>query len=63
VINDIQLIDWSEEEVEADVLRILRAGMQGGQFMFGTILMPFGIPEKNIHAMIAAAFKHGRYDN
>jgi uroporphyrinogen decarboxylase len=61
VINDIQLIDWSEDEIQVDVQRILKAGMAGGKFMFGTILMPFGIPEKNIRAMLAAAFRYGRY--
>ena len=60
VINDIQLIDWSEEKIQADVQRILQDGMPGGKFMFGTILMPFDIPTRNIHAMLKAAFHYGQ---
>lgn len=59
VINDIQLVGWSEARVEAEVERIIAAGKPGGKFLFGTLLMPCGIPERNIVAMLRAAYKFG----
>lgn len=60
-INDIRLIDWSPEEVESEVEKIMRAGKQAGGFIFGTLLMPFKIPEANIRAMVEAAIRHGSH--
>lgn len=60
-INDIRLIDWSPQEIDEEVERIMRAGKQGGGFIFGTLMMPFRIPEENIRALVAAAIKHGSY--
>jgi uroporphyrinogen decarboxylase len=34
--------------------------MPGGHFMFGTVLMPYAIPEANVRAMLEAAFELGR---
>jgi uroporphyrinogen decarboxylase len=62
VINDIQLIDCSAEEVTLEVKTIIEAGMPGGKFLFGTGLMPHGIPEKNIRAMLEAACQFGSYE-
>ncbi|MBF0171052.1 MAG: uroporphyrinogen decarboxylase family protein [Nitrospinae bacterium] len=59
VINDIELIDWTPEEVRAEVKRMLAAGMPGGKFFFGTGVMPFAIPEANIRAMVEAAKEFG----
>jgi uroporphyrinogen-III decarboxylase len=59
-INDIRLIDWNEGEVKDEVRRLIAAGAPGGRFLFGTIVMPVGIPEPNIHAMLDAAFEYGR---
>lgn len=61
VINDIRLIDWSEQEVRTEVKRIIDAGMAGGKFGFGTLVMPYKIPERNIRAMLEAAYEFGRY--
>lgn len=61
VINDILLIDWTEQEVRAEVKRIIEAGMAGGKFGFGTLVMPYKIPERNIRAMLDAAYEFGRY--
>jgi uroporphyrinogen decarboxylase len=61
VINDIRLIDWTEQEVRSEVKRIIEAGMPGGQFAFGTLVMPYKIPERNIWAMLEAAYEFGRY--
>jgi uroporphyrinogen-III decarboxylase len=61
VINDILLIDWTEDEVRNEVKRIITAGMTGGKFGFGTLVMPYKIPERNIRAMLAAAYEYGRY--
>jgi uroporphyrinogen decarboxylase len=61
VINDIRLIDWTEDEVRAEVKRIISAGMAGGKFAFGTLVMPYKIPERNIWAMLEAAYEFGRY--
>ena len=60
VINDIRLIDWSVDEVRAEVRRIVAAGRAGGRFLFGTGVMPCGIPEANIRAMIETAFECGQ---
>ena len=60
-INDIGLLRWSEEEVKAEVRRIMSAGAPGGGFLFGTLLMPCGIPEDSIRTMLDAAYRHGRY--
>jgi uroporphyrinogen decarboxylase len=62
VINDIRLIDWSEEEVRAEVRRMIEAGKPGGRFLFGTLVMPFGIPERNIRAMLDAAYQFGSWE-
>jgi uroporphyrinogen-III decarboxylase len=61
VINDIRLISWTPEQIRAEVRRIVAAGKPGGQFLFGTGVMPYGIPEANIRVMLDAAFEHGRY--
>ncbi|MBF0550497.1 MAG: uroporphyrinogen decarboxylase family protein [Deltaproteobacteria bacterium] len=60
VINDIPLIDWSEEEIRNEVKRIIDAGMPGGKFSFGTSLMPCNIPEEKIRTMLSAAYEFGR---
>jgi uroporphyrinogen decarboxylase len=62
VINDILLIDWTPDQVRAEVRRIIEAGKPGGKFLFGTLVMPYDIPEANIRAMLAAAYEHGRYE-
>jgi len=61
VINDIKLIDWSEEQVKAEVKRIIDAGKPGGKFLFGTLVMPLAIPEKNIRALLEAAYDYGSW--
>lgn len=64
VINDIRLIDWTPEEVRAEVKRILHSGLRvGKKLFFGTVVMPYGIPEANIHAMIDAAHEFGTLDS
>ncbi len=59
VINDIPLIDWEEKEIRAEVKRIMDIGMVGGKFAFGTLGMPYNIPERNIWALINAAYEYG----
>ena len=61
IINDIKLLSWSKTEVEHDVQRIINEGKEGGGFIFGTLVMPFNIPEENIFAMVNAAKKYGSY--
>ncbi len=63
VINDIKLIDWSKDEIRNEVKRMLDAGMPGGKFFFGTLVMPYSIPEENIQAMLEAAYEFGSYKN
>jgi len=64
VINDIRLIDWTPAEVRAEVKRIVQGGLRvGHKFFFGTVVMPYGIPEENIMAMIAAAKEFGRLES
>ncbi len=59
VINDIQLISWTRQEIRQEVKRILDVGMPGGRFLFGTGVMPLMIPEASIRAMLEAAFEYG----
>ena len=60
VINDIRLVDWTDEEIVTDVRRLLSAGMPGGRFGFGTLVMPLAIPEAHIRTMLRAAYELGR---
>jgi len=62
-INDIKLVSWSPEEIDLEVKRIMNAGAPGGGFIFGTLLMPYLIPEENIKAMLTAAYKYGKYSS
>lgn len=59
VINDIKLIDWTREEIVAEVKRVIDAGAPGGKFLFGTGVMPYAIPEENIRSMLEAAYRFG----
>lgn len=60
IINDIMLRTWTREEIRAEVKRIIEAGMPGGHFLFGTLVMPCSIPEESICTMLDAAYEHGR---
>lgn len=60
-INDIKLMSWTKVEIENEVRRIMDAGAPGGGFAFGTLLMPYLIPEENIRIMLEAAYKYGKY--
>ncbi len=61
VINDIPLVDWTREEIDQEVKSIMEAGAQGGRFIFGTLVMPYLIPEENIRYLFEAARKYGQY--
>lgn len=61
VINDIKLIDWSKEEIRKEVKRMIDAGFPGGKFFFGTLVMPYSIPEENIRYMLEAVYESGSY--
>jgi uroporphyrinogen decarboxylase len=56
------LLQWSQDEIRAEVKRMIEAGKPGGKFLFGTLVMPYNIPEENIRAMLAAAYEYGRFD-
>lgn len=62
VINDIMLLEWSKEQIRAEVKRMIDAGKPGGKFLFGTLIMPYNIPEENIRTMLEAAYEYGRLD-
>lgn len=62
VINDIMLLKWSEEEIRTEVRRMVEAGKPGGKFLFGTLVMPYNIPEENIRTMLETAYEFGRFD-
>ena len=53
---------WSEHEVRREVERLVRAGKPGGRFVLNTAIMPLAVPERNIHAYMAAARECGRWD-
>jgi uroporphyrinogen decarboxylase len=63
VINDIPIIDWTPDQVRDEVRRMLEAGMPGGKFFFGTIVMPMAVPEENIRAMIDAVKEYGVFND
>ena len=63
VINDIMLLEWSKEEIRSEVKRMIEAGKPGGKFLFGTLVMPYNIPEENIRTMLEAAYEYGRFDS
>ena len=60
-INDIRLMDWSREEIDGQVRRIMEQGKRLGGFVFATLMMPYAIPEENIRTMLEAAFRYGAY--
>ncbi|MBI5093628.1 MAG: uroporphyrinogen decarboxylase family protein [Candidatus Hydrogenedentes bacterium] len=57
--NDILLIGWTKEEIRNEVRRMLQEGMPGGRFFFGTLVMPYRIPEENIRVMLEAVYEYG----
>ena len=59
VINDILLLDWTHSQIVAEVRRIIDAGRSSGRFLFGTLVMPFDIPESSIRAMLETAYEAG----
>ena len=59
VIDDIKMINWSEQQTREEVKRIIDIGKPGGHFLFGTGVMPMAIPTVNIHAMLSAAHEYG----
>jgi uroporphyrinogen decarboxylase len=61
VINDIRLLSWSDQEIRAEVRRMIGAGKPGGRFLFGTGVMPYAIPEERIRVMLETAFEEGSY--
>lgn len=61
VINDIRMMRWAPETIRAEVKQIIEAGMPGGRFLFGTGVMPLGIPEPSIRVMLEAAYEYGTY--
>lgn len=63
VINCIHLVSWTPDEVRAEVKRIMNEGKPGGGFLMGPLMMPYAIPEENLHAMIEAGHEYGRYTN
>ncbi len=61
VINDIKLMQWRKNQIEMEVKRIMDIGAPGGGFIFGTLVMPFLIPEEKIDILLQAAYKYGDY--
>jgi len=61
VINDIQLIEWSRDQIRHEVKQIIDTGMPGGKFLFGTGVMPYNISEKNIQTLLDAAYEYGSF--
>jgi uroporphyrinogen-III decarboxylase len=57
--NDIVLPRLSEQQIREGVRNILAAGIPGGRFLFGTVLMPWRIPQRNIHTLFEAACEFG----
>jgi uroporphyrinogen decarboxylase len=60
VINDIELVRWTKDEIRNEVKRMFEAGMPGGKFFFGTLTMPYDIPEENIKYMLDSVYEFGQ---
>lgn len=60
-INDIRLINGSKEEIDDQVKGIMEQGKKVTNFAFGTLMMPYSIPEENIRSMLESAYRHGSY--
>lgn len=61
VVNDLQLLNWSKDEIRTNVKKIIDAGMPGGKFVFGGAATAFYTPEDTIHTMLDAAYEFGSY--
>jgi len=61
VINDIPLVGWNKETIYREVERIMNEGAAGGRFIFGTLVMPYLIPDENIRHLFDAARHYGTY--
>lgn len=61
VINDIMLLDWSKDEIRAEVKRMMDIGKKSNKFLFGTLVMPYGIPDENIKTLCDAAYEFGSW--
>jgi uroporphyrinogen decarboxylase len=62
VINDIELVRWTKGEIRSEVKRMFDAGLPGGRFFFGTLVMPYAIPKESIQYMLEAVYEFGRPD-
>ena len=62
VVNDIRLIDWTAEEIRAEVRTLIDAGKPGGKFLLGSGFMPLAIPENAIRTMLEAAYEFGSWE-
>lgn len=67
VINEIQLSNWTIEDIQREVKRIIDAGMAGrsdhtvgAKFIFGAGL-PAEVPDDHIKMLVDAAIEHGSY--
>lgn len=60
-INDIPLIHQADREIEEEVRRIMDEGKGKGGFIFGTLVMPFSIPDHKIEVMLKAAYRYGTF--
>jgi uroporphyrinogen decarboxylase len=49
------------DEIRSEVKKMMEEGKKTNKFLFGTLLMPYGIPEENIKAMCDAAYEFGAW--
>jgi len=61
VINDIMMLEWTKEEIRSRVEEMMIAGKKTNKFLFGTLVMPYSIPEGNIKTLCEAAYEFGRW--
>lgn len=62
VINDIELVRWTKDEIRSEVKRMFDDGLPGGRFFFGTLVMPYAIPKESIQYMLESVYEFGRPD-
>lgn len=63
IINDLKLLEWSEDEIRVEVQRIVDLGKQTPRFLFGTGVMPMGISSAKIQTLVQSAKEFGRCSN
>jgi uroporphyrinogen decarboxylase len=61
VVNDIKLVNMSNDEIVTHVKSLIDAGKPGGKFLLGASALPYEISETKIRTMLDTAYEYGSY--